>query len=122
VRRRRSTSAKRNPCFDRLRYTCEVREKTLIPQIATLGNSTSHGTPLFPGTGSANVFLRGKPVWRALIDFHTCPLFNGPVAHVDGAVLLPVCKRMLLNGLPAAQEGVVITEPGGTPNTILLIG
>ena len=36
-----------------------------MPPAATLGDMTAHGTPLAPGPGSVNVFIGGKPAWRA---------------------------------------------------------
>jgi uncharacterized Zn-binding protein involved in type VI secretion len=91
----------------------------ILPPVASVGDFTSHGTPLFPGIGSPNVLVGGRPTWRTLIDFHACPFFNGPIAHVGG-VVLPIGKRALINGFPVAQQGDIIVEAGG-PNTILVI-
>jgi uncharacterized Zn-binding protein involved in type VI secretion len=81
---------------------------------------TAHGTPITPtvpvAMGSPNVFIGGQPAWRVGPDVHTCPLSNGPQAHVGG----PVAKGSLtvyINNLPAARQGDEIIEAGG-PNKI----
>lgn len=89
-----------------------------MPPAARMGDTTSHGTPLSPGPGSLNVFIGGKPAWRATADFHTCPLFNGPAPHVGGMVLMG-SVTVLINGMPAARVGDMVMEAGG-PNSIAL--
>jgi uncharacterized Zn-binding protein involved in type VI secretion len=84
---------------------------------ARIGDQTSHGTPLAPGPGSANVLIGGKPAWRAAADFHACPLFNGLVPHVGGVVAVG-STTVLIGGLPAARQGDMVAE--GPPNAILL--
>lgn len=91
----------------------------MIPSIATVGDMTSHGTPLFPGLGSVNISFTGKPVWRASIDFHACPLSNPPIPHIGGMVLA-INKRVLVNGFPVAQKGDIIIE-NSVINTILIM-
>ncbi len=76
---------------------------------------TSHGTPLAPGPGAANVLIGGLPAWRT-IDTHACPLFNGPSPHVGGLVAMG-SLTVLIGGAPAARMGDIIVETGG-PNTI----
>jgi len=93
-----------------------------MPPAARLGDPTSHGTPLGPGPGSTNVMIGGKPAWRAGPDFHACPLVTGvppgAVPHVGGTV--PVgSATVLINNLPAARMGDMITE-SGPPNTIVM--
>jgi uncharacterized Zn-binding protein involved in type VI secretion len=85
---------------------------------ARMGDSTSHGTPLAPGPGSVNVLIGGQPAWRAGADFHTCPLFNGPVPHVGG-VVAKGSTTVLINNLPAARQGDQIVE-GAPPNAIVM--
>ena len=87
-----------------------------MPMAARVGDMTSHGTPLSPGPGSLNVLIGGMPAWRALSDFHACPLFTGIVPHVGGVVSMG-STTVLINNLPAARQGDMITE-GGPPNTI----
>jgi len=83
---------------------------------ARVGDQTSHGTPLSPGPGSANVCIGGKPAWRALSDVHTCPLSTGPVPHVGGAVSIG-SVTVRINGMPAARQGDLVVEVG-PPNAI----
>ena len=87
-----------------------------MPPAARMGDTTSHGTPLAPGPGSVNVLIGGKPAWRATADFHACPLVTGVVPHVGGVVAMG-STTVLINGLPAARMGDMITE-AGPPNTI----
>jgi uncharacterized Zn-binding protein involved in type VI secretion len=50
-------------------------------------------------------------------DLHTCPLTSpGPVPHVGGVVQMG-STSVLVNGVPAARAGDVVTE-SGPPNTI----
>jgi uncharacterized Zn-binding protein involved in type VI secretion len=58
------------------------------------------------------------PAWRATADFHTCPLFDGPKPHVGGIVSLG-STTVLINNLPAARQGDMITE-AGPPNSIVM--
>jgi uncharacterized Zn-binding protein involved in type VI secretion len=83
---------------------------------ARIGDPTSHGTPLAPGPGSANVIIGGRFAWRALADFHVCPLFNGLVPHVGGVVAAG-SPTVLIGGLPAARQGDLVAE--APPNAIL---
>jgi len=89
-----------------------------MPLAARVGDATSHGTPLGPGPGSANVLIGGMPAWRAVSDIHNCPLSSGPVPHVGGVVSLG-SKTVLINNLQAARQGDIITE-AGPPNTIVM--
>lgn len=85
---------------------------------ARLGDTTSHGTPLGPGPGSATVLIGGLPAWRALSDTHVCPLSDGPKPHVGGIVAMG-SLTVLIGGLPAARQGDMVVE-AGAPNSILL--
>jgi len=89
-----------------------------MPMASRVGDLTSHGTPLSPGIGSVNVLIGGKPAWRAVADFHTCPLVTGLVPHVGGVVALG-STTVLINNLPAARQGDQIVEVG-PPNTIVM--
>lgn len=88
-----------------------------MPPAGTLGDMTSHGTPLGPGPGSPNVFIGGKPAWRIGSDFHVCPLFDGPKPHVGGMVTMG-STTVLVNNFPAARMGDLIVE-AGAPNSII---
>ena len=85
---------------------------------ARVGDMTGHGTPLIPGPGSTNVFIGGMPAWRATVDFHMCPLFQGLAPHVGGYVILG-STTVLINNLPAARVGDIIVE-SGPPNVIVM--
>lgn len=89
-----------------------------MPPAARVGDTTSHGTPLGPGPGSFNVLIGGMPAWRAISDFHACPLVTVLVPHVGGVVSLG-STTVLINNLPAARMGDLITE-GGPPNSIVM--
>jgi uncharacterized Zn-binding protein involved in type VI secretion len=89
-----------------------------MPQAATVGSNTSHGTPLFPGPGSLNVLFGGMRAWRAKVDQHTCPISDGPKAHVGG-VVINGSLTVLINGFPAARVGDKVTELSPAPNLIV---
>ena len=76
--------------------------------IATIGNITAHGTPLSPGPGSPNIFINGRSVWRASVDFHSCPV-SDPKTHVGG-VVLAMGTRVLGNNFQIAIKGDKIIE------------
>ena len=89
-----------------------------MPPAARVGDMTAHGTPLSPGPGSANVLIGGMPAWRATADMHTCPLVTVLVPHVGGIVAMG-SVTVMINNLPAARQGDMITETG-PPNTITM--
>lgn len=89
-----------------------------MPFAARLSDTTSHGTPLAPGIGSTNVLIGGLPAWRALTDFHVCPLVTGVVPHVGGVVAVG-SVTVLINNLPAARQGDQVVEIG-PPNMIAM--
>jgi uncharacterized Zn-binding protein involved in type VI secretion len=90
-----------------------------MPPAARVGDLTSHGTPLAgPGAGSLNVLIGGQPAWRAIMDFHTCPLVSGTVPHVGGMVAMG-STTVFINNVPAARQGDQIVE-GGPPNAIAM--
>ena len=86
---------------------------------ARVGDSTTHGTPLAPGPGSANVLIGGMPAWRAGSDMHTCPLVTpGLTPHVGGIVSMG-SSTVLINNMPAVRVGDQVMESGGGPNPIV---
>jgi uncharacterized Zn-binding protein involved in type VI secretion len=89
-----------------------------MPPAARLGDLTSHGTPLGPGPGCPTVLIDGQPAWRALSDFHACPLLTVLVPHVGG-VVAPGSATVLIEDLPAARMGDMIIEVG-PPNAIAI--
>lgn len=91
-----------------------------MPAAARAGDKTSHGSaPLGPGWGSAKVKIGGRPAWRAGLDFHNCPLSDGPTKpHVGGVVVIGSSK-VLIDGFPAVRQGDKVTELGGGLNEIV---
>ena len=83
---------------------------------ARVTDQTAHGTPLSPGPGSTNVLIGGLPAWRALSDFHACPLLTVLVPHVGGVVTVG-STTVMINNLPAARQTDMITE-NAPPNMI----
>jgi uncharacterized Zn-binding protein involved in type VI secretion len=76
--------------------------------VGTIGNMTAHGTPLSPGPGSTNIFIHGRSIWRASVDFHSCPV-SDPKPHVGGVVLMGG-SRILANNFQIAIKGDKIME------------
>jgi uncharacterized Zn-binding protein involved in type VI secretion len=62
--------------------------------------------------------IEGVPAWRALSDFHACPLVTVLVPHVGGVVALG-SLTVLIGGLPAARMGDMVVE-AGPPNAIAI--
>jgi uncharacterized Zn-binding protein involved in type VI secretion len=88
-----------------------------MPSIVTKQCKTSHGDPLSPGPGSRTVKIGGRPAWRAIADFHKCPI-TSPVTHTGGKVMQGSGK-VFINGFPAVRVGDKIIEAAGPPNIIL---
>ncbi len=86
-----------------------------MPPAARATDPTAHGTPL-SGPGSPDVLIEGLPAWRAISDYHACPV-SSPVTHVGG-VVQGGSTSVLINGMPAARLGDAIAE-SGPPNTIV---
>ncbi len=86
-----------------------------MPPAARTTDPTTHGAPL-SGPGSPDVLIGGLPAYRALIDFHACPLTTGTVPHVGG-VVQGGSGTVLINNVPAARQGDTIVE-SGPPNTV----
>jgi len=76
---------------------------------ARLADMTAHGSPLAPGIGSPNVLIGGRPAWRALVDFHACPIVKVLVPDVGG-VVVKGSMNVLINTMPAARLGDMIVE------------
>ncbi len=86
---------------------------------ARLGDLTSHGSPLAPGIGSTDVLIGGMPAWRALIDFHACPIVKGLVPDVGGVVMMGSPTVMVDFMMACRVMDMVVEIPGG-PNPIVL--
>jgi uncharacterized Zn-binding protein involved in type VI secretion len=83
---------------------------------ARIGDLTSHGTPLGPGPGCANVLIAGQPAWRCVADTHACPLSDGPKPHAGGVVSTGSLS-VRIGGVFAARQGDLVVE-AGAPNAI----
>ncbi len=60
----------------------------------------------------------GQPAAR-LTDLHVCPMVTGVVPHVGGPIVAPGCPTVLIQALPAARVGDIVTCVG-PPDTIVL--
>ena len=58
------------------------------------------------------------PPAARITDFHTCPMFTGPVPHVGGPIIGPGVPTVLIGNLPAAVVGDSVTCVG-PPDTII---
>lgn len=80
---------------------------------AILLGMTNHMAPMQPGPGQINVLIEGQPAWCAVNDKHVCPVIESSKPHVGGIVRpTDASKTVLINGLPAARVGDIITEVG----------
>ncbi len=88
-----------------------------MPPAARVTDETAHGSPLFPGTGSADVFIGGLPAWRALLDKHLC------AATPDGVgTVLMGSPTVRINQAMAVRMGDIVTEvPGAAMGPVNLI-
>lgn len=84
-----------------------------MPAASSIGDQTSHGTPLSPGPGSTNVWIGGKPAYRCIIDKHLCPASEGSKAHIGGMVQCG-SSSVFINGYQAVRKDDKITEVGAT--------
>ena len=83
-----------------------------MPPAARVTDPTTHGGPLAPGPGSANVMIGGLPAWRALIDQHACPAVSISGADGVGSVSMG-SPTVLINGMMACRQlDLVIEVPG----------
>ncbi len=97
-----------------------------MPPAARVGDNTLHGTPLGPGPGSANVQIGGLPAWRAGLDSHVCPLFDGPTKPHTGGQVMNGSSKVFINKSPAVRQGDQVIEAGtvnlitsGSPKVII---
>lgn len=94
-----------------------------MPPAARITDATTHGMPLSPGPGSANVLIGGLPAWRALIDQHACPAVSISGADGVGMVMMG-SPTVLINNMMACRLGDIVTEiPGlalGPVNPIIM--
>src|SRR5215475_9411204 len=86
---------------------------------ARVADPTSHGSPLAPGIGSTNVLIGSMPAWRALMDFHACPIVKGVVPDVGGMVMVG-SLGVLVNSMMACRVMDMVVEIPGGPNPIAM--
>jgi len=86
---------------------------------ARVTDATTHGSPLAPGAGSANVLIGSMPAWRAQMDFHACPIVKGMVPDVGGMVMVG-SPTVLINSMMACRVMDMVVEMPGGPNPIAM--
>src|SRR5215467_11084897 len=86
---------------------------------ARVTDATTHGSPLAPGAGSANVLIGTKPAWRAQMDFHACPIVKGMVHDIGGIVVVG-SPTVLINSMMACRVSDMVVEFPGGPNPIAM--
>lgn len=59
------------------------------------------------------------PPAARLTDMHTCPMFDGPVPHVGGPIIVPCEPTVLIEFLPAARMTDMLTCVG-PPDSIMM--
>lgn len=94
-----------------------------MPPAARIADPTTHGAPLAPGPGSANVIIGFMPAWRAMIDQHACPAVSISGADGIGSVMMG-SPTVFINNMMACRMGdIVVEKPGlamGPANPILM--
>lgn len=94
-----------------------------MPPAARITDPTTHGAPLAPGPGSADVLIGFMPAWRAMIDQHACPAVSISGADGVGSVLVG-SPTVLINNMMACRMGdIVVEKPGlamGPANPIIM--
>lgn len=90
---------------------------------ARVTDPTTHGAPLSPGPGSADVMIANLPAWRAIIDQHACPAVSISGADGVGAVMMGSPTVFVNNQMACRQGDIVVEKPGlamGPMNPILM--
>ena len=83
-----------------------------MPPAARITDLTTHGSPLAPGPGSANVLIGGLPAWRAVMDQHACPVVSIAGADGVGSVIMG-SPTVFINNMMACRMGDIIVEKPG---------
>src|SRR5215510_13742976 len=86
---------------------------------ARVSDLTSHGSPLAPGIWSTNVLIGSMPAWRALMDFHACPIVKGLIPDVGGMIMLG-SPTVLINSMMACRVMDMVVEIPGGPNPVAM--
>ena len=96
-------SDRRHACKnDRLRRSCDRTIRAILKLLGDVGSIGPVGTPA-----------------ARLTDMHVCPMVTGIVPHVGGPIVAPGCPTVLVQGLPAARVGDMLTCVG-PPDTIAM--
>ena len=94
-----------------------------MPPAARITDPTTHGAPLAPGPGSADVMIGGLPAWRAMIDQHACPMASVSGADGVGSVMMGSPTVMIDFQMACRMGDIVIEKPGlamGPMNPIIM--
>ncbi|HEY3928403.1 MAG TPA: PAAR domain-containing protein [Candidatus Koribacter sp.] len=94
-----------------------------MPMAARITDQTTHGTPLSPGPGSADVLIGSLPAWRTQIDIHACPAVSVSGADGVGQVMMGSPTVFIDSQMACRQLDIVVETPGlamGPVNPILM--
>jgi uncharacterized Zn-binding protein involved in type VI secretion len=83
-----------------------------MPPAARITDMTTHGTPLTPGPGSADVLIGFLPAWRTNIDQHACPMANVSGPDGIGAVIVGSVTVMIDFQFACRIGDIVVEKPG----------
>ena len=83
-----------------------------MPPAARVTDPTTHGAPLGPGPGSANVMIGFLPAWRAEIDQHACPAVSATGPDGVGSVMMGSPTVMINNMMATRMGDIVVEKPG----------
>lgn len=83
-----------------------------MPPAARITDPTTHGAPLAPGPGSANVLIGFLPAWRAQIDQHACPAVSATGPDGVGSVMIG-SPTVFINNMMATRMGDIVVEKPG---------
>lgn len=86
---------------------------------ARVADPTTHGSPLAPGPGSMTCLIGYMPAWRALMDFHACPIVKGVVPDVGGVVMMG-SPTVFIDFMMACRVMDLVVEIPGGPNPIMM--
>jgi uncharacterized Zn-binding protein involved in type VI secretion len=90
---------------------------------ARVTDTTTHGSPLFPGPGSPNTLIGNLPAWRTIVDKHACPAASLTGADGIGSVILGSPTVFVNMQMACRIQDIVVEVPGsvmGPMNPILM--
>src|SRR6201993_5113897 len=94
-----------------------------MPPAARVTDPTTHGAPLSPGPGSANVLIGNMPAWRTMVDQHACPMANITGPDGVGNVMMGSPTVMINSQMACRLGDIVVEKPGlamGPMNPIVM--